>query len=127
MKNLHVQRDSQANSIRQIFISIALCVSACAQDMLPMCYRCSTTNTLLRPTGNACIACRQPFEFSFVSFGEYTCSVATSYPYTPSSYTIHCYNPAELLPVVEFVLEEGIRSANTHLQYNSWSLYLHSN
>jgi intraflagellar transport protein 122 len=52
------------------------------EDLLPMCYRCSTTNTLLRPTGNACISCRQPLEFSFVSF--------------------------EPLPVVEFALEEGI-------------------
>jgi intraflagellar transport protein 122 len=52
------------------------------EDLLPMCYRCSTTNSLLRQTGNACTSCRQPLEFSFVSF--------------------------EPLPVVEFVLEEGI-------------------
>ena len=35
-----------------------------------MCYRCSTTIPLLRQTGNACTSCRQPLEFSFVSFGE---------------------------------------------------------
>ena len=49
--------------------------------------------------------------------------VATPYPYTQSSYRhIHCYisNSAELLPVVEFVLEEGIRSASTHLHNNKF-------
>ena len=53
------------------------CVFMRVQDLLPMCYRCSTTNTLLRPTGNACISCRQPLEFSFVSFGKQSESVTT--------------------------------------------------
>ncbi|ELU12491.1 hypothetical protein CAPTEDRAFT_164190 [Capitella teleta] len=52
------------------------------EDMLPMCYRCSTTNPLLNNQGNFCINCRQPFVHSFVSF--------------------------EVLPLVEFFLEEGI-------------------
>ena len=42
----------------------------CLQDLLPMCYRCSTTNPLLNNQGNICINCRQPFVYSFVSFGE---------------------------------------------------------
>lgn len=53
-----------------------------AEELLPMCYRCSTTNPLLNNNGNFCINCRQPFVHSFVSF--------------------------EVLPLVEFVLEDGI-------------------
>ncbi|XP_064607326.1 intraflagellar transport protein 122 homolog isoform X2 [Liolophura sinensis] len=52
------------------------------EDLLPLCYRCSTTNPLLNNNGNQCINCRQPFVHSFVSF--------------------------EVLPLVEFVLEDGI-------------------
>lgn len=53
-----------------------------AEELLPMCYRCSTTNPLLNNGGNFCINCRQTFVHSFVSF--------------------------EVLPLVEFVLEDGI-------------------
>ena len=53
--------------IRGLCCKTCLCI--CQQDLLPMCYRCSTTNSLLRQTGNACTSCRQPLEFSFVSFG----------------------------------------------------------
>ncbi|XP_072181762.1 intraflagellar transport protein 122 homolog [Diadema setosum] len=53
-----------------------------AEDVLPMCYRCSTTNPLLNNQGNQCINCSQPFIHSFASF--------------------------EVLPLVEFHLEEGI-------------------
>ncbi|XP_022096034.1 intraflagellar transport protein 122 homolog isoform X1 [Acanthaster planci] len=53
-----------------------------AEDILPMCYRCSTTNPLLNNQGNQCINCAQPFVHSFSSF--------------------------DILPLVEFVLEEGI-------------------
>ena len=40
------------------------------QDLLPMCYRCSTTNPLLNTQGNVCLNCRQPFVFSFATFGR---------------------------------------------------------
>ncbi|XP_070558026.1 intraflagellar transport protein 122 homolog [Ptychodera flava] len=53
-----------------------------SEDVLPMCYRCSTTNPLLNNQGNKCINCKQPFVHSFSSF--------------------------EVLPLVEFVLEDGI-------------------
>ncbi|XP_048590687.1 intraflagellar transport protein 122 homolog isoform X2 [Nematostella vectensis] len=52
------------------------------EELLPMCYRCSTTNPLLNNKGNQCINCRQPFVYSFSSF--------------------------EVLPLVEFVLEDDI-------------------
>uniref|UniRef100_A0A8B9GVU9 Intraflagellar transport protein 122 homolog n=1 Tax=Astyanax mexicanus TaxID=7994 RepID=A0A8B9GVU9_ASTMX len=52
------------------------------EELIPMCYRCSTNNPLLNNQGNACVNCRQPFIFS-----------ASSY---------------EVLPLVEFYLEEGI-------------------
>ncbi|CAB4000051.1 intraflagellar transport 122 homolog [Paramuricea clavata] len=52
------------------------------EEVLPLCYRCSTTNPLLNSKGNHCINCRQPFVFSFSSF--------------------------DVLPLVEFVLEDGI-------------------
>ncbi|KAK2897463.1 intraflagellar transport protein 122 homolog [Channa argus] len=47
-----------------------------------MCYRCSTNNPLLSNQGSVCINCRQPFIYS-----------ASSY---------------EVLPLVQFYLEEGI-------------------
>merc|ERR1711902_220799 len=52
------------------------------EELLTMCYRCSTTNPLLNNRGNQCINCGQPFVHSSVSF--------------------------EILPLVEFQLEEGI-------------------
>ncbi|XP_066911742.1 intraflagellar transport protein 122 homolog isoform X2 [Clytia hemisphaerica] len=52
------------------------------QDLLSMCYRCSTTNPLLNNKGNQCINCSQPFIHSFIGF--------------------------EVLPLVEFILEDGI-------------------
>ena len=54
-----------------------------SEELLTMCYRCSTTNPLTNARGgNKCNNCCQPFVFSFVSF--------------------------EILPLVEFHLEEGI-------------------
>lgn len=52
------------------------------EDLLPLCYRCSTTNPLLNNKGNHCVNCQQPFVHSFVNF--------------------------EILPLIEFVLEEGL-------------------
>uniref|UniRef100_A0A1B6JCB8 Intraflagellar transport protein 122 homolog n=2 Tax=Proconiini TaxID=565685 RepID=A0A1B6JCB8_9HEMI len=55
------------------------------EDLLIMCYRCSTYNPLLTNStvpGNSCTNCRQPFVHSFVTF--------------------------EVLPLVEFQLESGI-------------------
>lgn len=52
------------------------------EEVLPLCYRCSTTNPLLNSKGNHCINCRQPFVYSFSSF--------------------------DVLPLVEFVLEDGL-------------------
>uniref|UniRef100_H3AZ66 Intraflagellar transport protein 122 homolog n=1 Tax=Latimeria chalumnae TaxID=7897 RepID=H3AZ66_LATCH len=54
-----------------------------SEELVPMCYRCSTNNPLLNNQGNVCINCRQPFVFS-----------ASSY--------------VEVLPLVEFYLEDGI-------------------
>ncbi|XP_040264299.1 LOW QUALITY PROTEIN: intraflagellar transport protein 122 homolog [Bufo bufo] len=53
-----------------------------SEELVPMCYRCSTNNPFLNNLGNVCINCRQRFIFS-----------ASSY---------------EVLPLVEFYLEEGI-------------------
>ncbi|CAG0883204.1 unnamed protein product [Darwinula stevensoni] len=52
------------------------------EDLLPLCYRCSTTNPLINIRGNCCVNCAQPFLHSFSHF--------------------------EVLPLVEFVLEDGI-------------------
>ena len=81
-----------------------------------MCCRCSTTNPLVRPTGNACVSCKQPLEVSFVSFGEWN---TTTYPLcTPYHFVAVCITNnhttmplsiLEPLPVVEFALEQGIR------------------
>ncbi|XP_035207388.1 intraflagellar transport protein 122 homolog [Stegodyphus dumicola] len=53
-----------------------------AEEVLPMCYRCSTSNPLINKNGNICFNCKQPLVYSFISF--------------------------EVLPVVEFFLENGI-------------------
>eukprot|EP00074_Homo_sapiens_P086840 XP_016862315.1 intraflagellar transport protein 122 homolog isoform X12 [Homo sapiens] len=53
-----------------------------SEELVPLCYRCSTNNPLLNNLGNVCINCRQPFIFS-----------ASSY---------------DVLHLVEFYLEEGI-------------------
>ncbi|XP_040851170.1 intraflagellar transport protein 122 homolog isoform X3 [Ochotona curzoniae] len=53
-----------------------------SEELVPLCYRCSTNNPLLNNLGTVCINCRQPFVFS-----------ASSY---------------EVLHLVEFYLEEGI-------------------
>ncbi|XP_013000487.1 intraflagellar transport protein 122 homolog isoform X4 [Cavia porcellus] len=53
-----------------------------SEELVPLCYRCSTNNPLLNSLGNVCVNCRQPFIFS-----------ASSY---------------EVLHLVEFQLEEGI-------------------
>ncbi|XP_073447982.1 intraflagellar transport protein 122 homolog [Aquarana catesbeiana] len=53
-----------------------------SEELVPMCYRCSTNNPFLNNLGNVCINCRQGFVFS-----------ASSY---------------EILPLVEFYLEGGI-------------------
>ncbi|KXZ55139.1 hypothetical protein GPECTOR_3g29 [Gonium pectorale] len=52
------------------------------EDLLPVCWRCSTTNPLLNTQGDYCINCGAPFIRSFVTF--------------------------EHLPVVEFELEAGL-------------------
>ena len=40
-----------------------------SEEMLSMCYRCSTYNPLMTSTVNCCTNCGQPFVHSFVSFG----------------------------------------------------------
>ncbi|XP_013990296.1 intraflagellar transport protein 122 homolog isoform X2 [Salmo salar] len=52
------------------------------EDLIPMCYRCSTNNPLLNSQGSVCINCKQPFIYS-----------ASSY---------------EVLPLVQFYLDKGI-------------------
>ncbi|XP_072576359.1 intraflagellar transport protein 122 homolog isoform X5 [Vulpes vulpes] len=74
------------------------------EELVPLCYRCSTNNPLLNNLGNVCINCRQPFVFS-----------ASSY---------------EVLHLVEFYLEEGITDeeavslidleAPRHKRENKW-------
>lgn len=53
-----------------------------SEELLLLCYRCSTTNPLQNNRGNRCVNCSQPFVHAFVSY--------------------------EVLPVVEFILEDGI-------------------
>ncbi|XP_074605343.1 intraflagellar transport protein Oseg1 [Brevipalpus obovatus] len=53
------------------------------EDLLPLCYRCSTINPLYNSDGNRCKNCKQPFTFSFTNFDS--------------------------LPLVEFKLDEGLK------------------
>lgn len=41
-----------------------------AEELLPLCYRCSTTNPLFNSKGNCCINCGQAFIFSYATFGK---------------------------------------------------------
>ncbi|XP_046448830.1 intraflagellar transport protein 122 homolog [Daphnia pulex] len=56
-----------------------------AEDLLPLCCRCSMSNPLYNPRVNCCIHCGENFIFSFISF--------------------------EILPLVEFYVEEDISAA----------------
>lgn len=51
------------------------------EELLIMCYRCSSYNPLVisstaTSVGNVCVNCRQPFIFSFVTFGRYMSSTS---------------------------------------------------
>ncbi|CAD7698107.1 unnamed protein product [Ostreobium quekettii] len=52
------------------------------EELLPVCYRCGTTNPLLSSHGDRCVTCGNAFIRSFLTF--------------------------DLLPLVEFMLEDGI-------------------
>lgn len=39
-----------------------------SEDLLPVCYRCSTSNPLLNTQGDFCINCGAPFIRSFITF-----------------------------------------------------------
>ncbi|KAK2490162.1 hypothetical protein MC885_001823 [Smutsia gigantea] len=39
-----------------------------SEELVPLCYRCSTNNPLLNNLGNVCINCRQPFVLHLVEF-----------------------------------------------------------
>eukprot|EP00899_Mesostigma_viride_P007013 jgi/Mesvir1/16312/Mv12764-RA.1 len=56
-----------------------------AEELVPVCYRCSTANPLLSSHGDACLTCGQPFQRSFITF--------------------------DVLPLVEFELEDDISDA----------------
>uniref|UniRef100_A0A1B6CIH7 IFT122 zinc ribbon domain-containing protein n=2 Tax=Clastoptera arizonana TaxID=38151 RepID=A0A1B6CIH7_9HEMI len=82
------------------------------EELLIMCYRCSTYNSLLTNSGilgNCCTNCRQPFVFSFVTF--------------------------EILPLIEFQLEPGITDEEalrllescSQEQTDAWSQNLEDN
>ncbi|PAA93686.1 hypothetical protein BOX15_Mlig006330g1 [Macrostomum lignano] len=73
----HIQETVELNSLRvrsKPFHDV--------EDLLPYCFRCTTTNPMLNAAGNRCVRCKQPFIFSFVSF--------------------------DALPLVEFFLERDI-------------------
>lgn len=69
------------------------------EELLPMCYRCSTYNPLAT-TSNKCVNCGQKFVHSYVSFGKL---------FNIFYVVIYVTNRIlEILPLVEFQLEEGI-------------------
>lgn len=48
---------------------VTLLLYVSLQELVPLCYRCSTHNPLLNNLGNVCINCRQPFVFAASSYG----------------------------------------------------------
>lgn len=77
-------RPYQRSSCPPLLLALPLCHRPFSdkEDLLPVCWRCSTTNPLLNTQGDYCINCGAPFIRSFVTF--------------------------EHLPVVEFELEPGV-------------------
>lgn len=74
------------------------------EELLPMCYRCSTYNPL-SATSNRCINCGQKFVHSYVSFGNIHYFLLLTHP----RFAFLIWNLfVEILPLVEFQLEEGI-------------------
>lgn len=71
------------------------------EELLPMCYRCSTYNPL-SATSNKCINCGQKFVHSYVSFGN------SFVWYFSLLNLLRLRSFAEILPLVEFQLEDGI-------------------
>ncbi|XP_077972109.1 intraflagellar transport protein 122 homolog [Styela clava] len=59
------------------------------EDLQHTCLKCSTTNPVLNPRGDFCVNCQQPFVHSFSSF--------------------------EILPLVEFHLEDGVRDEEVEM------------
>lgn len=70
------------------------------EELLPMCYRCSTYNPLTS-NSNKCTNCRQKFVYSFVSFGKVFYMVYHLFVFLLK-------NIVEVLPLVEFQLENDI-------------------
>lgn len=70
------------------------------EELLPMCYRCSTYNSFLS-NNNTCNNCGQKFVFSYVTFGKQTITAQIK------QYSWLCVL-TEILPLVQFELEEGI-------------------
>lgn len=69
------------------------------EELLPMCYRCSTYNPLAA-NSNTCINCGQKFVYSYVSFGKFNVCAHKGF--------LHKFVNLEILPLVEFELDEGI-------------------
>lgn len=78
------------------------------KDVLRFCYRCSTSNPPVNPNGDFCITCHQPFVYSFASFGNVISTVLKC--------IIYFTNITEVLPLIEFFLEDDIK-------YTSFSAY----
>lgn len=64
------------------------------EELLPMCYRCSTYNPLAS-VSNRCVNCGEKFVHSYVSFGK-------KFDFCMFNFGL------EILPLVEFVLQDGI-------------------
>jgi len=63
--------------VQDVLICSRLFVSL--QELVPLCYRCSTNNPLLNNLGNVCINCRQPFVFSASSYGALECQAGLGF------------------------------------------------
>lgn len=73
-------------------------------EILILCYRCSSYNPLLSSTSsNSCTNCKQPFVHSFVSFGKKKRSEIIE-----NLKIKFMFYFTEVLPLVEFILEDDI-------------------
>lgn len=100
------------------------CSHVFLQELLPLCYRCSTTNPILNPRGNQCINCSQPFVHSFASFGKDALDFKICSPLKELKTDVELHNffsDAEILPLVEFFLEDGISDDEATKLIDTWN------
>jgi intraflagellar transport protein 122 len=81
-----------------------MCVT---QDLISLCYRCSTNNPLLDSQGSVCINCKQPLIYTASSYGKVDTRLFVIDVWF-QGVLLMCYCTVKVLPLSQFYLDEGI-------------------